>query len=150
MVTSVPPLPVLGATVMFDGGASVITSAPATMEALAPRFTAISFGPSDASGEMETSILALVDATEEIRPPNVGELRTTPEFEAENTTPAVMSSPPSVRDAFLPRATLIAKPGRVRLKPVALFGRVRMSAVATPFGVTLTVWASGRVDAPPK
>ena len=71
------------------------------------RLTATFFGPSAAVSEIAISILALVDATAEIRPPkqfvvtfalqlSEGVPRTMPGAEGLKTTPEVMSSPPSV------------------------------------------------------
>ena len=97
-MTAIPPsiLLLLGATARPVGLGSVITNVPETIDASAPRFTAMFLGPSAVEDEIEKFILALVEATDEIRPPNVGEPRTTPELEAAKETPGVMSSPPTV------------------------------------------------------
>ena len=126
MVTRLPPAagPVNGATTMREGATSVITSAPATIEASDPRFTARFLGPNGVAGEIKRFIDALVGAAEEILPPNAGEPRTRPGLETENDVPAVMSSPPTVKVPLLPRGTRGANAGRVRFKPVALLGRV--------------------------
>src|SRR4029078_13639926 len=122
--------PLVGPTMMLAGVGSVMTNAPDNIDASAPRFTAMFFGPSAVDGKTDRSILALVDATVEMDPPYVGEPRTKPGLDALKTVPAVISSPPIVSVPLRPRATRDPKPGRVRFKPVALFGRNEMSATA--------------------
>src|SRR5262245_49318626 len=119
-VTRVPPrvTPLLGLTARFAGVVSVTTNAPERTDASPPRVTVRFLGPRNAEADTEKSILALVDATEEIRPPKVGAPRISPALEVENTTPAVMSSPPIVTTPVLPRDTRMPKPGLVRFRTV--------------------------------
>src|SRR5262245_26257766 len=105
---------------MPDGIGSVTTSAPVTIEASALRFTAMFFGPSAAAEETDKSIRALVEATDEILPPNVGEPKTSAGLDAVMATSGVMSSPPIVNVLLVPLAARIPKLGRVKLSPVAL------------------------------
>src|SRR5262245_41200467 len=109
---------------MLAGADSVITSAPASIEASPPRFTEMSLGPSGVDAPTETFNRALVDATDEILPPNAGKPRTIALDEAENATPAVRSSPPSVIVPLLPRARRIPNAGRVIFKLVVLLDSV--------------------------
>ena len=142
---------------MLSGLEFVTTIAPDKMEVSPFRLTATFFGPSAVVPEIETSILALVDATAEIRPPkqfvvtfalqlSEGVPRTMPGAEGLNPTPEVMSSPPSVNIPLSrPRGNRTPKAGRVRFSPVALCGSVWISIFAVPFPVTLTVRAAARL-----
>src|SRR5262245_39302372 len=98
MVTAVPPStgPVAGETVISEGGRSVITSAPDEIETSVPRFTARFFGPVGTVGGIEKLIWALVEATEDILPPKVGEPGIKLALDVVNATPVEMSSPPTV------------------------------------------------------
>src|SRR5690242_14425611 len=71
MLTTVPPStgPDAGVTAMFDGFVAVITRAPERIEVSAPCVTMTFFGPSVEVSAIDISILALVDATEEMRSP---------------------------------------------------------------------------------
>ena len=76
------------------------------------------------SALMDYYLALWIEATEEILPPNAGVPKTKPGLDAVNDTPAVMSSPPIVSVPIFPRGMRGAKAGRVRLRPVGLFGSV--------------------------
>jgi hypothetical protein len=80
------------------------------------------------------SILALVEATAEIRPPKQFDATVIPQVPdsvprkifvgaAVNDTPGVMSSPPIVNVPLDPRPDRTAKAGLVKFKPVGLGGK---------------------------
>ena len=71
IVTFVPPStrPAAGEIEMSLGGASVITIPPLIIEADPPRFTPIFFGPSGVDSGIDKDIAALVEPTEDVRPP---------------------------------------------------------------------------------
>src|SRR5690349_3053241 len=110
MITTVPPStgPDAGVTAIFAGFVAVITRPPERIELSAPCVTVTFFGPSVDVPANDISILALVDATEEMRSPKQlmvtvalhepeGMPRWMPGEEALNETPGVMPSPPTVK-----------------------------------------------------
>ena len=88
--------PVAGETVISEGVRSVITSAPDDIETSVPRFTTRLFGPVGTVGGTERVIWALVEATDDILPPKVGEPGIKLGVVVVNATPVEMSSPPTV------------------------------------------------------
>src|SRR5262249_10496512 len=84
------------------------------------------------SGATFTVTDALVGALVEIWPPNTGAPSVIDGLEGKNKTPLVMSCPPKTIVAVVPRAIRGGKPGRVRFKPLELFGATRMSGTETP------------------
>ena len=146
---------------MFTGFAAVTTRAPERIEVSAPCVTVTFFGPSVEVPATDISILALVDATDEIRSPKQfvvtvalhapeGIPRKMPGDEGLNETPAVIASPPSVKTELSPDANRTPKAGRVRFNVVAFGGKAWISAVTVPFALTVMEDASARAATSPK
>src|SRR5262249_13330136 len=126
--------PDAGRTAISPGRVAVITSPPERMEVSAPLVTVRFFGPSVTESPIEMSILALVDATADIRSPKQffvttelhepeGIPKTIPGAEVVNETPGTMASPPSVSTPLAPIGIRAPKAGRVRLSTVAFAGK---------------------------
>src|SRR5689334_15039786 len=120
-----------------EGERSVMTKAPATIDRSVPRLTVRFLGPRAVEADMANSVDALVGAAELSLPPNVHAPNCKPGFDTEKTIPSLMSTPPTlVSGRLCPRDTRRPKAGRVRFNPVALAGKTRISAAASPPGLT--------------
>src|SRR5437016_9923983 len=102
---------------------STMTMPPATIEVSVPRMTVMFFGPGVADPATETLIAALLGAEEDMEPPYVGAPSAISDVEVLNSVPGVMSMPPTAIKPRALRGIRTPNDGRVRFKPVVLFGR---------------------------